>query len=283
MKKLSILFCTIVLVQFAKAQITISLSMNPKPVANISSWSSRRDVLTLVATSQNDAVNVKINATIKTADGTIVATTDMQRAPIKTLVQNGNTIFYAADVVDLSAIVFSGNFQKKIKATGKLPSGTYQIIVRLDSPDGPVELSNTRTATFILASMQLPILIAPADASVLNEGVAKTAITFRWTPLIPRPTETVTYRVQVFEIVAGQNALQALRGNQPLLDKAVTNATQYIWQPQLGFADSIPKKFVWTIQTFDALDQIITGETPNGEGRSEPKTFIVSRTIKNKE
>jgi hypothetical protein len=70
--------------------------------------------------------------------------------------------------------------------------------------------------------------------------------------------------------------MQALRGNQPLLDKTVTDLTQYIWNPQLPFIDSLPTRFVWSIQCFDFQNHIITGEVPNGEGRSEAKTFMVA-------
>jgi hypothetical protein len=81
--------------------------------------------------------------------------------------------------------------------------------------------------------------------------------------------------------------MQALRSNMPLLDKEVVESTQYIWQPQLGhrvldIVDSTGKKFVWTIQSFNFQGQIITGETANGEGRSEPKIFIIDG-MKNKQ
>ncbi len=281
MKKIIILLFTTLAISFAKAQINLSLTMNPRPIANINDWSGRRDVLTLIATPPpqgSGARNVKINTTIKTTDGTTVATTDMLKAPVKSLIQGGNTIFYAADVVNIQAMVFTGSYQSKLNTTGKLPSGSYQIIVRLDSASLPVPLSNTQTKTFYLAATQLPILINPANEAVLPAAAAQTAITFRWTPVAPKPTETVRYRVQVFEVLQNQNAMQAMRSNQPLLDKEVLGATQFIWQPQLSFADGTDKKFVWAIQSFDFNKQPITGEVANGEGRSEAKTFIVSST-----
>ena len=278
MKKIIITIITLFTIQFVQAQlVNINLVMNPRPVANISDWAGRRDVLTLIATPpvQGGARNVKINTTIKTVDGTIVAVTDMQRAPIKSLVQGGTTIFYAADVVNLQAMVFTGSFQDKLNRTGKLPAGNYQIIVRLDSTDLPIEVSNTQTKPFFLSATQLPILIMPIHGDLLPAAMAQTAITFRWSALVPRPTEPVHYRVQVFEVLASQTPMQALRSNQPLLDQEVVGTTQYIWRPQLSFVRDSINKFVWTIQSFDNKNAIITGEVPNGEGRSEPKTFNV--------
>ena len=281
MKKIIILLSAALSIQFAKAQINLSLTMNPRPIANINDWGGRRDVLTLIATPPpqgSGTRNVKINTTIKTTDGTTVATTDMLKAPVKTLLQGGNTIYYAADVVNMQALVFTGSFQNKLNTTGKLPSGSYQIIVRLDSATLPVPLSNTQTKIFFLAATQLPILITPANEAVLPTASAQTAITFRWTPVAPKPTETVRYKIQVFEVLQNQNAMQAMRSNQPLLDKEVLGATQFIWQLQLSFADGTDKKFVWAIQSFDFNKQPITGEVSNGEGRSESKTFTVSST-----
>lgn len=260
-----------------EAQIIISLTVNPRPVANLSAWATRRETLTLVATSpvQSGPRSVKINTTITTTSGEPVATTDMLRAPVKIL-QTGNTVFNAADVVNLSALIFSNTYQDKINKTGKLPIGSYQITVRLDSSSLPTPFSNTVSRTFFLAGTQLPVLMSPVDESVLPAASAQTAIIFRWTAVAPKPMETVRYRIQVFEVLEDQTPIQALRSNQPLLDKEVVGLTQYIWQPQLSFIEG-NKKFVWTIQSFDFQRQLITGDVPNGEGRSEAKTFTVGR------
>ena len=81
--------------------------------------------------------------------------------------------------------------------------------------------------------------------------------------------------------------MQALRSNQPLLDKNIVGTTQFIWQPQLSMmpyasaADSlnalqkIGKKFIWIIQTLDNLGQPLNQTDGNGESMSEPKVFFV--------
>lgn len=279
MKRIIITVIAFFTLQFVQAQlVNINLVMNARPVANISDWAGRRDVLTLIATPppQGGARNVKINATLKTADGATVAVTDMQRAPVKALVQGGTTIFYAADVVNIQAMVFTGSFQDKINRTGKLPAGNYQVIVKFDSTSLPIEVSNTQTKVFFLSATQLPVLIMPEHEAVLPVAAAQTAITFRWSALVPRPTDPVHYRVQVFEVLPNQTPLQALRSNQPLLNQEVVGTTQYIWRPQLGFVRDSINKFVWTVQSFDNKNEIIAGEVANGEGRAEAKIFTVS-------
>ena len=99
---------------------------------------------------------------------------------------------------------------------------------------------------------------------------------------MPTQTSPVSYRIQVFEVLPTQSPVQALRSNQPVLDKEVVAATQYIWQPQLSFTpyDGETKKlpaFIWTIQSLDKPGGLpITQTDGNGEGRSDPIIFFVN-------
>lgn len=51
-------------------------------------------------------------------------------------------------------------------------------------------------------------------------------VTFRWTPVVPKPQESVTYRLKVWQLMQGQNGTQAMRTNQPIVTKDVDNITQ---------------------------------------------------------
>jgi hypothetical protein len=120
----------------------------------------------------------------------------------------------------------------------------------------------------------------PYNEEVLDAKKAQTAIIFRWTPVVPRQTSPVTYRIQVFEVLPTQSPVQALRSNQPVLDKEILAATQFIWQPQLSFLpyDGETKKlptFIWTIQSLDKDRNPVTRTDGNGEGRSEPILFYI--------
>ena len=121
----------------------------------------------------------------------------------------------------------------------------------------------------------------PYNEEVIDAKKAQTAIIFRWSPVVPTQPSPVTYRIQVFEVLPIQSPVQALRSNQPLLDKEILAATQFIWQPQLSFLpyDEETKKlptFIWTIQSLDANHNPVTQTDGNGEGRSEPLIFFVN-------
>jgi hypothetical protein len=129
---------------------------------------------------------------------------------------------------------------------------------------------------FNLTAPQLPYLITPVNNDSLQAKKSETAIIFRWTPLMPQPQQLPYYRLQVFEILPYQQPMQALRGNQPLLDQVVRGITQYIWRPQMSLStDSIPKRFIWTVQTLNPNQQPYVPTAGNGESRSEPFMFFI--------
>ncbi|MGB3007303.1 MAG: hypothetical protein WBC06_12385 [Chitinophagaceae bacterium] len=287
------------------AQFTTNLIVTPQPPGSLLNWGTK-DLTYIVSSPGGATRQVVIKATLKTPDGT-AATTNLAKARIITL-GSGNLIFYAADVIPLTAMVFSGKYKTSMDKTGKLPADNYQLCVQLVTPTDYIPVSEERCRSFTLASFQLPIPVSPANEEVMDAIKAQTAITFRWTPVTPRPSEPVRYIVTVFEVLEKQTPMQALRSNQPLLTKEVMGTTQFIWQPQLSFmskekpADTVKihisgdphvseklamdsigaTTFIWTIQTTDSRGVPFGDGNINGDGISEPNFFtIISDRRKN--
>ena len=282
------------------AQFRINLVLNGTPPANLSEWGNRSDVLTLIVSSPAAlTVPVKIKTEIKTTDGTVIGATDLAKSATYTLSQ-ATTLFYATDVLPLENMLFTGKYKSSLQRSGKLPSDNYILCVQLVKPTDYIPVSDLTCKNFYLATTQLPILMKPYNEEILDAKIAQTAITFRWSPVIPRLTDPVTYHLQVFEVLAFQTPLQALRGNQPLLDKSVISATQFIWRPQLSFVDAqnyvvrdsllkdeMKEKrtgksvFIWTIQTLSTRGLPVTQSDGHGEARSEPLIFYVDQKKSN--
>jgi hypothetical protein len=275
-QKLLILICILLSVA-GSSQISTTLTIN-QPSATLSEWANSNSTIIYVVDRPAGPVGsqqVLIKAELKTTDGTIVATEDLSKAQVFTL-SGGTRIFYAKDVFPLEIMVFNGTYKSTLEKTGQLPAGTYQLSVQLVSPGTYAAVTPLQTRIFNLTTPQLPYLISPVNNDTLNAKKAETAIIFRWTPLIPKTQEQPFYRLQVFEILSYQQPIQALRGNQPLLDVLVRNQTQYIWRPQIPFSnDSLSSRFIWTIQTLNASKLPYVQTTGNGESRSEPFIFWV--------
>jgi hypothetical protein len=283
MKKIFLTTAAIIFTTICIAQVKFNFAvLNTQPPAQLSEWGNRREVLTLIATGQGAAGNqFKIKTEIKTTDGTVIASADLAKTPVFTLNSTGApTILVANDVMPLEFMVFTGKYKTSLERTGKLPADNYIICARPVNIIDYAPLGEEQCKNFYLASTQLPILMKPYNEEILDSKKAQTAIIFRWTPVIPTQTSPVTYRIQVFEVLPTQSPVQALRSNQPILDKEILVATQYIWQPQLTFMpyDEETKKpptYIWTIQSLDKDRNPVTRTDGNGEGRSEPILFYI--------
>ena len=279
MKKIFSLTITAFIFFTATGQINSNLIMAAQPPAQLSEWGNRREVLTLILSAQGSvAGQFKLKTEIKTQDGTVIGSADLVKTPVFTGNPAGTTLLVANDIMPLEFMVFTGKYKTSLQRTGKLPADNYTLCVQPVRPADYVPVGEVKCKSFYLATTQLPVLMKPYNEEVLDVKLAQTAITFRWTPVVPTQTSPVTYRLQVFEVLPTQSPVQALRSNQPLLDKERLSATQYIWRPQLSLIndDSSKLKFIWTIQTLDKAGNPVTQTDGNGEGRSEPIIFFVN-------
>jgi len=308
MKKIFLIAAICFTSQICLAQFNTNLVVSPNPPGSILSWSVK-DLTYIINGSAIGVTRLAvIKAKLKTTDGTIAATTSLAKAKTIT-VGAGNLVLYAADVIPLEAMVFNGKYKTSMDRSGKLPAGTYQLCVQLVTPVDFLPISEERCRVFTLASFQLPIPMMPPNEEVIEATKAQTAITFRWTPVTPRPAEQLKYIVTIFEVLDRQTPMQALRSNQPLVIKEIIATTQFIWQPQLSFIktkiwtndsltaeknkvehwgdphenlngkivmDSIDATtFIWTIQTLDSRGAPFGDGNINGDGISEPNVFTV--------
>ena len=301
MKKILVLIMTVVFAAPLSAQLKTDLFLNATPPATLTEWGNRKEVLMLMVTGQPGLPPMKfiIKTEIKTTDGTVIGYTDLARAATYVSSAAGTpTLLYANDVIPLEIMVFTGKYKSSLQKSGKLPSDNYFLCVQLVRPVDFTPVSQPVTCkSFYVAATQLPILMKPYNEQVLEGEVAQTAITFRWTPALPRTNNPVTYRLQIFEVLDRQTPVQALRSNQPLLDQEVKGTTQYIWRPQLSFIDGDVKDdeknidtskaghgkmFIWTVQTLDDHGNPVTQTEGSGEARSEPSVFTVKMKVKGK-
>lgn len=105
-------------------------------------------------------------------------------------------------------------------------------------------------------------------------------VTFRWTPIAPKPQEKATYRLKVWQLMQGQNGTQAMRTNQPIVTKDVDNITQ-VTVSDLYTGPCKPPylcDFVWSVELVSAID------TTTGSGSViTPTTVEQSTTIQIKD
>lgn len=68
--------------------------------------------------------------------------------------------------------------------------------------------------------------VAPVNGKSFSADEALQPVTFRWTPVVPKPNQTVTYKLKVWQLMQGQTGTQAMRTNQPIVTKDVADLTE---------------------------------------------------------
>ncbi len=158
-----------------------------------------------------------------------------------------------------------------------LKDGSYTICVQFFNGERK-EVSNEickefRVETPKETDFAPPTLIIPENEKrILKKDIQK-PVTFRWTPLVPKPREPVTYRLRVWQLMQGQNGTQAMRANTPIVSKDVENITQAMVTNLLTGPCKPPYlcDFIWTVQAVNREGK------PMGRnnGSSEPHTFKI--------
>ncbi|HVW97861.1 MAG TPA: hypothetical protein VHA56_17965 [Mucilaginibacter sp.] len=263
----------------ATGQVSLSLALNSRPQPWLAEWSNPVNgamIITFMPGAAGGDPLVRLRTTLLNESQSAIAVTNMNNARIYNLKQ-GTNYFNIGDALQFQNLVFQGNVRALLQRTGRLAAGQYQLMVEVMNNAGDVVIAR-QTRPFFVTSYQLPVLLQPANDANLDAHIAQNVIIFRWTNLVPGGQELPEYRVQVFEIKPGQTAMQAFRGNRPLLDEAAPRgATQYIWRPMLPMPDSVAnRKFIWTVQTLDREGNPIPTEDSAIEGRSEPAIFNIA-------
>lgn len=118
-----------------------------------------------------------------------------------------------------------------------------------------------------------PTLITPENEKRLLKRDVQKPVMFRWTPLVPKPKEPVTYRLRVWQLMQGQNSTQAMRSNQPIITKDVDNLTQAAITNIYTGPCKPPYlcDFIWTVQALNREGKPVG----RNDGTSEPFVFKI--------
>ena len=98
------------------------------------------------------------------------------------------------------------------------------------------------------------ILLSPADGKLFSSSDGSKPVVFRWTAIVPKPKEAVTYRLKVWQLMQGQNSTEAMRTNQPIITKEVVNMTQAAISNLYTGPCKPPYlcNFVWAVEVFNS-------------------------------
>lgn len=160
-----------------------------------------------------------------------------------------------------------------------LKEGTYQICAQFFNLDR-IAISNEVCKEFKVESAKAeeyaaPTLITPDNEKRISKKDILKPLQFRWTPLVPKPQQPVTYRLKVWQLMQGQNGMAAIRSNQPVITKDVDNITQAVINGSAIYTGPCMApylcEYVWQVQALNREGKPMG----NNNGTSEVWSFKI--------
>ena len=189
----------------------------------------------------------------------------------------GNNSVGGMQVDEFTTRTFTANeLTGTLQGCHDLKEGSYSICVQFYNVDR-VAISNEVCKEFNVETQNIeytpPTLINPENGKVFTETELSRPVTFRWTPVVPKPRDAVTYRLKVWQLMQGQTGTQAMRSNQPIIVKDVDNITQAVVNSVITGPCKPPYMcdFIWAVQALNREGKPIG----KNEGTSDPYTFKI--------
>jgi hypothetical protein len=285
MKKFLAILLVMVSVQvFAQdnviSAITITIPTNPD--ANTGNWGTGKSVFIISATAQSATGRIdpaveesKLLVVIKKGGNTVCGAYTGSTAP-------------AADFNTMTKVWSGSNAASFLGKDCTLAPGDYEVSVQFFGYNNGkyIPLSDEKTKLFTIKgndqqAYQPPQAIAPANGTSFAEADIKKPITFRWTPVIPKPQDAITYRLSVWQLMVGQTGAQAMKANTPIITKDVDNITQAVLNNLVSGPCDPPMicDFIWTVQALDREGKPVGGN--NGTSGANEFNIAGEAQVKN--
>jgi hypothetical protein len=235
--------------------------------ADINSWDNIPGSMILVAQklSQVQLQNVKLVLQVKQGGNRIC----------------GNTA-QTATVMDAFAVrnFSAGELVSMLSQCQKLSSNNYSLCAQFFNIDNyPIsrEFCKEFSVEDMVQTYSLPQNISPSNEKKVDEAFLRMPITFRWTPVLPKPKDPVMYKLRVWQLMQGQTGIQAMKSNEPIVEKEVSNINQAIVANMITGPCKPPYlcDFVWNVKALDKEGKPI--------GKNEGMSELFSFTMKQKE
>jgi hypothetical protein len=263
MKKLKLLLLLLGVGLAAISQVNIvSFTVKNTLPATIDSWLSSPGALVLIAQKAPGQRLVEPRLVVQIRSGSAVIC--------------GNNAGTGRPVDPFDVRTFStADITGILSGCQELKAGSYSICAQFFNADGK-EISKEVCKEFRVegaanTEYAPPALISPDNDKKFKLLELQRPVVFRWTPLVPKPREPVTYRLKVWQLMSGQNGTQAMRSNQPIVTKDVDNLTQATVNGIITGPCRPPYlcEFIWSVQALSRNGKPMG----NNDGNSEPYTF----------
>jgi hypothetical protein len=258
------------LVSFAQ-QIQVQVILPPFSSRVTDLFDRSGDIRIIATNTSNEAITFRLDARMLFEEE-IIGRIRFQDSPSETLNPAETKTYVLRDLIVLKdALNYDRAFATTVLRTGYVPSGNVTWCFSLLQANNPnIVVTPEICRSQVVTAFQPPIAIAPQDREMIN---INTLPIFRWTPVTPAFLGVLNYEVEVFEVLPGQDPMNAFRSNQPILSRR-SPALQLVWPLDVVRETGT---FVWTVRAFDNDNNAVGGY----ETFTEIRSFTFSSDVAN--
>jgi len=249
---------------FAQLSVQVIVPNLPSRVSELLAQSDNIQILVTntSATAQNFRVSGRVSI-----NNAVIANILPSQSPVENIASGQVRTYNLNDLaVFQNSIDYQSPLVIDILRSGYLPAGQLNWCFTLhDANNVNLILSQEQCRASRVTSYQSPFALYPENGATMD---ASGLSMFRWSPITPAFPGALSYEILVYEIQPGQEAIQAMRVNQPIWQSR-TPATQINWPFE------VPKeagRYIWIVQAFDSDGNRVG----SSETSSEPRVFTIT-------
>ncbi len=250
MKILIFLLNFLCVVAMGQVAIRPTITMPANPPANVAEWAQPFIISAMIQQgTPND---------IKSDECKMVISIKSDGKPVCGKYTSTNAPYYK-----FHSIVMSIYKEEILSHLGEcvLKPGQYELCVEFFGFNNRVMGSSCKPFTIAdnkPENYTPPTLISPAEGKVLSETEQKQPINFRWTPHVPRPRESITYKVTMLEVKKGQTATEARNLGNKVYENKVENQTQLAVIIEKSFLKiANDSKYAWYVEVLGVKGNLL--------------------------
>lgn len=177
-------------------------------------------------------------------------------------IRPGPQVLFPKDIFDFKAINIDTEAGKSVRISRRLPDDNWELCVKMT-----VQSTNqivTTCADFMLQFAVPPTLINPQN----GERITTRFPLFQWNAAAMKPGIRVLYRLNIYDLLPGQNARQALESNPAHFKQDDITVTSLIY-PVAALPFKNKSQYIWQVQAYDEYGNPLG----DNEGKSEIWSF----------
>lgn len=225
-------------------QASIELQCNTRLSSYVHEWVEENALQLTVKNLTNHELPYSLETTIL-LEGKPIAKTFSYSSRKHSIAAASTQKLNTEDIFIMKEMRFFGRKQPNGVSNNLVDSGSYTVCVNIMDTTGTNYFSKSTCLHRLIIPYTAAVPLAPLGVDTLRVGKS---LLFRWQGVQPFAPPQTRYILRCFPLGDSQYPAQAVRSNEPYIEKELLDSTFYLWILPDSLTQ-LPHRLVWTLQT----------------------------------